>query len=199
MMYQIIPALLSLPAAYYLSETNKKSINALLVDTSLKLAIYSSIIPWQKGALYCNLGNLYSKNYRYKKSAEYYDEAYKFIKTYKYKNFIPAESAYNIVRQYDKTLEILEIHNINEYRLTSMYVLNQKYKIALERLDKQITENPTGWYAYAVKAYIYNKLGDSNLAEENYQKALLFADKYNAKNSVDKIYNDFGKYYNFGH
>ena len=52
----------------------------------MNIAANTSLIPWQKGAYYCLIADEMCFNHQGPKAIEYYNKAYKYIKSYKYKN-----------------------------------------------------------------------------------------------------------------
>ena len=138
----------------------------------MKIAANTSLIPWQKGAIYCHIAFEYGASKQGPKAIEYYNKAYKYIKSYKYKSlWLTAPLVYDTYGDTEKAIEIAE--SLKLYSLAAIYyIAKEKYPEALDAANKGIQLSPNSFGNYLYRAYINRVIGNKNEEIANYQKAL---------------------------
>ena len=168
-----------------------------------KVAIKTSIIPWQKGGYYCKLATLHLLNKEHKKMFESYDSAYKYLKSYKYPCWGISFLSYFTNRDYDAAIEIAKswsdrsrIGTNPQFGIISQcYLMKGDIKNAELFIDKALQQIQTFKYN-AIKAYILKEKGNTKEALEYYKKAKELCKNENQKDVVEKIYKNFVEYEN---
>lgn len=198
LMYQMVPV-------YF----NIRAFGAFLnKDTSLgekyaNLAIKASLIPWQKGCYYINMGSFSALDNDFNKAIIYYDKAYSYINSYKYPCWGFAYLHYYYAGQYDKAIEMSKVWTPENGKIVPQYgtisrchMMKGEIKKAQFYIDKALETESTP-YNMALKAFIEKKTGNLNTAKEFYKKALAKATEpeYNiSEDSVKEIYADWYAY-----
>lgn len=149
----------------------------------MKLAANTSLIPWQKGAYYCEVAKEFMESKNGLKAVEYYNKAFKYIKDYKY--YICWKFAgltYYLSGDINTAIKITEALGLH-YTSSIYYTAIENYPKALEYMNYYIEFNPNSSYAYARRAYINNKLGYHDYELGDYKRAVSMA-----KNEKEKMY-----------
>ncbi len=135
----------------------------------LKAAANTSLIPWQKGAYFCKIAATYGASKQGFKAIEYYNKAYKYIKSYKYKQcWLIAMLIYDVGGKTDVSAKIAD--ELKLYSTESVYLLIQeRYSEALKIINKDIKGSA---YDYARRACINRALGNRDAELADFQKAL---------------------------
>lgn len=155
----------------------------------MKIAANTSLIPWQKGSIYCKIANGYEINKQGQKAIEWYNKAYKYIKSYKYKNvWLLASLLYNASGNTDIAVRIADEQKL--YKVESDYLIGcGKYDEALSILDKESIKNVN---YYTRRAYLNRVLGNKDAERADYQSALSLVRNDKERKSVYeyKLYGD---------
>lgn len=165
---------------------------------TMQKAIKTSIIPWQKGAFYCELGRIFRMKKEGKKSIEAYNKAYAYLKSYKYPCWgISFLDFYNI-EKYDTAIEMAEFfykgHKlpISNQFLSQCYLMKGDLEKALEYSNKEIEYKPTA-SEFAKRGFIKNKLKISG-ANEDYKKAFSLCKNKKEVIQINAMYSNFINY-----
>ena len=171
---------------------------AVYVNIAAKLAV----TPAQKSALYGELGQVYMAMKDGKTAIKYFDKAYKINGSYKVPANLLTSSqwpllasmlyAYN--EDYDKVYQIAK--DADSYSVAAIASINQKdYKKALAYTNMCLAKSKSA-ANYSQRAYIYKKLNQNKLAQEDLNKAIAFCQEN--KKCIDRhneVMND--SYWNF--
>lgn len=149
----------------------------------MEIAANTSLIPWQKGAYYCEIAKEYGESKSGPIAIEYYNKAYRYIKSYKYVHcWGLADIMYYLSGDIETAIKITE--SLNLYYSTSIYyIAKANYPKALECMNKYIDAHPNSSYGYAKRAYINNKLGYYDYELADYKRAISLS-----KNEKEKLY-----------
>ena len=120
----------------------------------LDFAAVTSIMPKQKGAIYLDIAWYTGYGLNFENVSKNFDKAYKYLKTYKYKEWKNAIPVYLDVKDYKKAAQIAEIHSSNNLRVAGFYLLANDLENALKNIEKSINEKPQLADNYAVRGYI---------------------------------------------
>lgn len=189
--YQLIPISLSFKSIESYSDI-KKSIYFK------QLAIKTAIIPWQKGAYYCELAMLYYQSKNYEKMREAQSIAYYYLKSYDYScwgmNFIP----FYREGDYDTAIKIaqnfLKKHGGEPYAyIARCYLMKNDIKNADLYINKSLGEKET-YMNLALKAYILKTKGEFSESLTFYEKAKSVCKNGKESNVVDETYKNFQEY-----
>jgi len=208
LMYQIVPTcfdLLGMMSEYYQTGLEDK----VNLDRSVsyeKLAIKTSIIPWQKGGYYIKLAGTYMMNKDYTNQIASLDKAYEYIKEYKYPCWGTAFLVYFSIGEYDKAIELSKywrISSTSEIRpmynvIARCYIMKGDLENAMLYTDKALEreKQDSKQYAttFALKGYLEKRKGNKENAEKFYKQALELAKDANQKELVEATYKDFYSY-----
>ena len=162
------------------------------IAKNYKKAIDSAIFPEHKGVLYLNMSERYAAMGYGREAIESYEKAYMYHKTYDKSHDIMAGLLYTADENYTKAIKIYEKYD--EYAMIAyIYTLEGDYNKALEYADKQIQIKPT-LAAYERSAIAYRYLGEKDLADKDFRKALDFCKNDSCKTALRKRYNGYKTY-----
>ena len=163
---------------------NGFAMNYQKFEKYMNIAANTSLIPWQKGAYYGLIASEMNINHQGPKAIEYYDKAYKYIKSYKYKQvWATAFLIYYYAGDTEKALKIAE--ELEAYVFIARhYIIEQKYPEALNAANKSIKKAPDWFSCYLTRAYINMVLGNKSEELADYQKALSLAKDEKQKQSI---------------
>lgn len=159
-------------------------------------AIKFAIIPAEKGFLYADLGTYYGGvMHNGVMAIENYENAYKYLKTYKSKKSlwgVIAALNYKARGDFDKAIEIFE--EIEAYGgIATVYILKNDYKNALIYSTKFVLKSPNS-HNYVQRATIYKNLGNNDLAQKDYDKALKLCRNQTQKDQIQNIFKNYKTY-----
>ena len=145
----------------------------------MNLAAHLSMTRSQKSACYGELGNIYMVMNDGKNAIKYYNKAYKTNGSYVTENSyltnrwpLSAGMLYSYAGEYDKVYQIA--NETGEYGLATLAAIYQKdFKKALGYSNLSLKQNKKRKQnLYTQRAYIYKKLNNNKLSQENLQKAI---------------------------
>ncbi len=150
----------------------------------MNIAINTSLIPWQKGVYYCEIAKSSAIPKKGTVSIEYYNKAYKYIKSYKYQLcWLLAPFAYDAAGNTNKAIEIAD--ELKLYSLISIYYIGEgKYSEALDAANKGVQLSPNNYSCYLYRAYANMALGNKTDEYKDYQMALSLAKNDKQKQMV---------------
>lgn len=151
----------------------------------MRIAEQTAIIPWQKGAYLCELAKQYGLNYDGEKTLKTYNQAYKYIKSYKYNCWTLALLTYEASGDIDIATKIATEQNL--YSVAAGFLIeSEDYKTALEFINKAIENRPNNSNLYATRAFINSKLSNNKSEISDYNKAIELAKNAKEKNFAYK-------------
>ena len=154
---------------------NGFAMNYQKFEKYMNIAASTSLISWQKGAYYGLIAREMSFNKQGPKAIEYYNKAYKYIGSYKYREFWGATflvyGASGDVNTAIKMAEELKFYDM----VSRYYIMEEKYSEAMDAANKCIELSPNKSGCYLAKAYINMVLGNKSEEIADYQKALSLA------------------------
>ena len=165
------------------------------VIKNYNFAIKTAIFPVHKGLLlldYAASLNLYKEPLEAKLK---YEKAYQYLKEYKpYLQWDIASLFYMNIGEYEKAFEISKYNN-NYVRIAELCILQKDYENALKYANSAVNKRPSAW-VLTQRAAIYKKLGNINLAKQDFNKALLYAKQRNINvEQLQYLYNNPESYY----
>ena len=164
------------------------------IELELK-AIDSAIIPYQKGAYYCNLASLYSIKKDFNTAQKLYKKAFDYLGSYKYPCWGISFLHFYTFGEYDTAIEIIKndekLKNYYDF-LAMCYAMKKDTENALMNVDKAIAKKKH-YKNLALKANLI-KSTNPDLATKYYKVALQICNKPEEKYIVNEIYNDFINY-----
>ncbi|MBO5737846.1 hypothetical protein J6R97_00740 [bacterium] len=185
--YQIIPVSIDFIAnAISVSNINK----AIKFE---KVAIKTSMIPWQKGGYYCKLANLYLLNKDYNEMYNTYDTAYKYLKSYKCPCWGISYLSFYTKGDYDTAIEIAKnwrVGNAPFQFIANCYLMKNDIQNAELYINKAIQQREF-YLNYAAKAYILKITGKKSESITYYKKAIDLCRNEKEKNRVKRTYENF--------
>ena len=175
-----------LSAAYKAEESEK-------AEKLYKLSINTSVIPSVKSFMTAELGEHYLQNFDGKQAIIAFENSRK-IRDDKHASVMLC-----LLYSYKGDTEnAVESCSKNDYfqSVAINYILAKDYKNAMEVINKSLKSDkkPSCW-DYAVRAYIYRKLGKNDLFEKDYQKAKSLCPQSKPLESLYKNKNYYEEYY----
>ena len=186
-MWNIVPAIFDFCSLLY-SENKEKSV------TFGNIATKTAIIPWQKGSYYFRLSQTYLIYQEGKKALETLDKSLKYFKEPKYMHPM-SYLTYLCYQEYDKALKIAQGRNMYD-AAAKVYLIKKDYNNALiylnKSIEKRVIRHKLSYisYDYAMRGFVYKKLGNFKEAEKEYKTAISLAKTGRKKGKVNELYND---------
>lgn len=156
-------------------------------------AIKAEIIPYHKGILYCDLSGAYQRLNKGQEAIKNYEIGYSYTKNHNNLESGVANILYLSQGDYEKAIEISKAQGYYEL-LAIAYILQNKYNMALNAINKAINKSQYPLNAYEIRAIIYKNLNKDELANKDLKKALDICKKNHFTNRTIEIKNDFKNY-----
>lgn len=155
-----------------------------------KMAIKTSVLPFQKGLLYGYMGNEYVIFGDGKDAISCYENAYKYSKAYN-KEWAPvALNVYIANGDYKKAIDIAASRGYTE-TLAKIYILKNDYKMALAFANKAVEKHPNSSNCYLLRAIILKNLNSFALADRDYQQAKKLVKTKKSLAKIEKYYQNY--------
>lgn len=185
--YHIIP--------YFYTVKSVFSDNKQDVIENYNIAIKTAVFPIHKGLLSLDYAAVLSRYKMPHEAKSKYEEAYYHLKEYKPSlQWSLAGLFYTNIADYKKAFEIYNFNN-NFESITKLFILQNNYNKALEYSNNAVDKTPSAW-TYAQRAAIYKNLGKNDLAEQDFNKALLHAKQRNIDiKKLQYLYDNPESYY----